>query len=81
MGVDIPFNGVFPKGEVGINPASPNMRYHVYKGKVKRVDGFLYIEKGEKLDVSIEPKLIDLRYSCMHYKPEHLFGDCEQKEE
>ena len=33
MDIEIPFNGVVPKGEIGINPALPDLTYKVFRGK------------------------------------------------
>jgi hypothetical protein len=69
MDIEIPFNGVMPKGEVGINPALPHLTYKVFRGKyISDHSGFKYVEPAKELDISIEPKLVDLRYSSMHSK-------------
>ena len=75
MDIEIPFNGVIPKGEVGINPALPDLAYKVFRGKYVIGDsGFSYVEPAEELDISVEPKLVDLRYSSMRNKQEKIFG-------
>jgi len=67
MDIEIPFNGVIPKGEIGINPALPNLTYKIFLGKqIRNKSGFRYLEQTKELKISIEPKLVDLRYSCMH---------------
>lgn len=68
MDIEIPFNGVIPKGEVGINPALPHLDYKVYRGKYIRNTNFKYVEPVEELNIKIEAKLVDLRYSNMHDK-------------
>lgn len=66
MGVAIPFNGVIPKGEVGINPAYASLRYKIYKSKARiGKDNCTYIEPGKQLDVSMVPRLVDLKYTFM----------------
>lgn len=73
MDIEIPFNGVIPKGEVGINPALPDLTYKVYKAKYFSGDsGFRYVEPVEELNVSIEPRLVDLHCSGMHSKQEQI---------
>lgn len=68
MDIEIPFNGVMPKGEVGINPALPDLTYKVFRGKYIKGKDFRYVEPIKELKISIEPKLVDLRYSSMHVK-------------
>lgn len=65
MDVRIPFNGVFPKGEAGINPAYPDLNYKVHLGKVSVGNGFSYVEPVKKLDLIIEPHLVDLKFTQM----------------
>ena len=66
MDIEVPFNGVFPKGEVGINPAYPNLQYHIYRGEIVKGDApFMYIKKGEELNIKIVPRLVHLRFATM----------------
>lgn len=66
LGIAIPFNGVIPKGEVGINPAYADIKYKIYKSRDKILDNnCVYIEPGKQLDISIVPRLIDLKYTFM----------------
>ena len=67
MGVIIPFNGIMPKGEIGINPACPDLKYKVYTGKeVKGPDaGAMYVEQDKELKIRIVPRLVDHRISIM----------------
>jgi len=65
MDLEVIFNGVIPKGEVGINPALPNLKYRIYKGRKYSANGFWYVEPTEELNIKIEPKLVDLRYTTM----------------
>ncbi len=60
----IPFNGIVPKGEVGINPAYiDNTKYAIYQTKVTDHSGKLEITN--KLDMRISSRLIDLKYTLM----------------
>ncbi len=68
MHIAIPFNGVFPKGEVGINPAYPDLRYRIYQGKPYEKNGYIYLEIGKELDIEIAPQLINLRFTTMRNK-------------
>jgi hypothetical protein len=72
MDVTIPFNGIIPKGEVGLNPAYPDLNYQVYLGKVIKKNGITKIVKDILLDISIEPRLVDLRYTTMRNKSENV---------
>ena len=66
MGITIPFNGFFPKGEVGINPAYPNLKYHIYRAEISRENSsFMYVTKGEELEINIVPRLVHLRFATM----------------
>ena len=65
MDIAIPFNGVFPKGEVGINPAYPDLNYKIYLGKVTNDSQFSYVDLEDEIDLSIEPRLVDLRHTQM----------------
>lgn len=65
MDIALPFNGVMPKGEVGINPAYPDLEYKVYLAK-KEESGSLIIDR--ELAVKILPRLVDLRYTFMRSK-------------
>lgn len=62
MDIVVPFNGTFPKGEVGINPAYPDLKYNIYKAALMP-SGLL--EPIEKLDLTIAPRLVDLKYTLM----------------
>ena len=69
MDIEIPFNELVPKGEIGINPALPHLTYKVFRRKyISDHSGFRYVEPIEELNINIEPKLVDLRYSGMHSK-------------
>lgn len=63
----IPFNGVIPKGEMGINPAFvDNIHYKIFECEgFYEKDGFFYLKKGQPLDIHIIPRLVDINYSFM----------------
>jgi hypothetical protein len=61
----LPFNGIMPKGEIGINPASKKYKYRVYLAKPKRYNGELYFEKGDEIKLNIVPKMIHPRHALM----------------
>lgn len=62
MDIIAPFNGTFPKGEVGINPAYPDLDYSIYRARLGR-DRLLHPE--EKLDLRIVPRLVDIKHTVM----------------
>lgn len=62
LGVQLPFNGFIPKGEMGVNPAYPNLKYKIYKGSLEK-NGILNLEK--ELKVQIAPRLVNLKDSFM----------------
>ncbi len=63
-GIAIPFNGVFPKGEIGINPAFTNMSYKIYEANVCENDA-QSLFATEELPIEIVPRLIELDKSFM----------------
>ncbi len=68
MGVVIPFNGVFPKGEVGINPANSELSLRAFNCQINSKEGFLYAEPIEELKIRLIPRLVDLKYTLMRNK-------------
>jgi hypothetical protein len=62
MDILVPFNGTFPKGEIGINPAYPDLDYKIYTAR-QTPKGLL--EPVDELKVKIVPRLIDLRHTLM----------------
>jgi hypothetical protein len=62
MDIVLPFNATLPKGEIGINPAYPSLEHRVHRAELT-TDGLLV--PVEQLDVSIAPRLVDLRYTLM----------------
>lgn len=68
-GVIVPFNGLFPKGEVGINPAYPEFEYEVYRADIKkRVDDELFLNIKNKTEVKFIPKLVDIKFTTLRNK-------------
>ena len=59
------FNGTIPKGEMGPNPAHPDLKYSIYSGSLRTADGDYYIDKGMELEVDIARRLGDLKFSFM----------------
>lgn len=60
--IAVPFNGTIPKGEIGINPAYPNLKYKVYAAKSI---GKNTIEIGKNLPIYVSPRLVDLSMSSL----------------
>ncbi len=62
LGVFTPFNGTIPKGEVGINPAYPELECNIW---LAEQDGNSYVRPVEKLNLAIAPRLVDIKYTLM----------------
>lgn len=62
-----PFNGIIPKGEVGINPAQNNLKYEIWLGSYDPHDNTIKPEK--LLDVDIPPRMVDFKNSFRRNKP------------
>lgn len=62
MDIVVPFNGTFPKGEVGINPAYPDLRYRVWRAEQ---DASGHLHRAEELGLTIAPRLVDIKYTLM----------------
>ena len=69
QGIATPFNGAFPKDEVGINPANPDLSINVYRCETRARDGDTYATPVERLDVRLVPRLVDLKHTLMRNKP------------
>ncbi|MFA4954046.1 MAG: hypothetical protein WC641_01915 [Patescibacteria group bacterium] len=69
MGIIIPFNGVFPKGEIGINPANQELSFRTFRCNTRTKEGSLFAEPVEELQVRFVPRLVDLKYTLMRNKP------------
>lgn len=63
----IPYNGIIPKGEIGLNPAYlENLEYEVYEGiDYKVIDDFAYVKLGKKKNIKIAKKLVENKYTMM----------------
>lgn len=68
MNIVVPFNGLVPKGEVGINPAYADLKYKTYTSKVNFNDGELFLELEKEVKINIMPKLVDLKFNFMRNK-------------
>ncbi|MGI8310709.1 hypothetical protein [Saccharopolyspora hattusasensis] len=62
MDIVAPFNGTIPKGEVGVNPAYPDLKYSIHRAELGE-DGLLH--RSGKLHSTIAPRLVDIKYSLM----------------
>lgn len=67
MDVVLPFNATMPKGEIGVNPAYPALRTTVHRAELTSTGTLMPVER---LDVTIAPRLIDLRYTLMRARPD-----------
>ncbi|MEX0918402.1 MAG: hypothetical protein WDZ85_00305 [Candidatus Paceibacterota bacterium] len=65
LNIAIPFNGIIPKGEVGINPAYPDLKYKTYSTEIVKENGYSYLNLKEELDLDIAPKLVDYKFTSM----------------
>ena len=45
MNIAIPFNGVIPKGEIGVNPGYANLKYRIYQGKITDNNGLILLNQ------------------------------------
>ncbi|MEU6060342.1 hypothetical protein [Streptomyces sp. NPDC047097] len=62
IGIALPFNGTLPKGEVGINPAFPDLRYRVWKAELGE-DRLLH--PTEELELRLTPRLVGTQHTLM----------------
>ncbi|MFE4175083.1 hypothetical protein ACFRR7_24055 [Streptomyces sp. NPDC056909] len=62
MDIVVPFNGTIPKGEVGINPAYPDLEYRVW---LAEQDAAGRLVPTEQLELTIAPRLVDIKYTLM----------------
>ncbi len=67
-GVALPYNAVLPKGEIGINPANPYLKYRVFTTKIRRENGYSYVIIEKELPLIIEPRLAELNMLFMRKK-------------
>ena len=66
--IALPYNAVLPKGEIGINPANPYMKYRIFSTKVWQENGFSYVSTEQELPLVIEPRLAELNMLLMRKK-------------
>lgn len=67
--VQIPFNGIIPKGEFGINPADPTKEINVYVADLEYVDDQqVNVLVRKRIDCAVIPRLVDLKHSFMRNK-------------
>ncbi|MFB7253172.1 hypothetical protein [Streptomyces nojiriensis] len=62
MDIIAPFNGTIPKGEIGINPAYPDLDYRVWRAEQ---DDNGQLHPTEELALTIAPRLVDIKYTLM----------------
>lgn len=62
MDIVAPFNGTIPKGEIGVNPAYPDLKYKIYRAEL---DEHGLLHRAAKLDLTIAPRLVDIKYTLM----------------
>jgi hypothetical protein len=62
MDIVVPFNGTFPKGEVGINPAYPDLRYRIWRADQ---DSAGLLHPAAELPITIAPRLVDIKHTLM----------------
>ncbi|MCY0923005.1 hypothetical protein OS965_33505 [Streptomyces sp. H27-G5] len=65
MDIVAPFNGTMPKGEIGINPAYPNLAYRIWRAEQ---DDTGHLHPAEELSLTIAPRLVDIKYTLMRNK-------------
>lgn len=65
------FNNVMLKGEVGINPVTPDLEYKIYKTTITKNDHEdLIFKKDREISVKITPQLVELSKLMMRKKYE-----------
>ncbi|MEK7163046.1 MAG: hypothetical protein AAB696_02030 [Patescibacteria group bacterium] len=73
MNIAVPFNGIIPKGEIGINPAYTDLKYRVYTCKVKKKLENTYLEIKKEIKINIVPELINLKFAFMRSKDDFKY--------
>ena len=63
--VMLPHNAILPKGEIGINPAYPYMKYSIFTVNPYQEHGCTYLSKKERVPFKIEPRLVELNNLLM----------------
>ncbi|MEV7289712.1 hypothetical protein AB0O01_35050 [Streptomyces sp. NPDC093252] len=62
LGIALPFNGTFPKGEIGINPAYPELSYRVWRAELGD-DRLLHLT--ERLPLRLTPHLVGPQHTLL----------------
>ncbi|MER7909933.1 hypothetical protein [Streptomyces sp. NPDC096068] len=74
MDIVVPFNGTMPKGEVGINPAYPGLRYTIWRAEADERGS---LHPVEELPLRIAPRLVDTKHTLMRtQRLSHASTDC-----
>jgi len=68
MDIALPFNGIIPKGEIGINPAHADLNYKIYTCKAKHDLDKTYLEINKRINIDIEPRMVNLKFIFMRSK-------------
>jgi hypothetical protein len=72
MDITIPFNGVFPKGEAGINPANPDLNIRIFRCDVHEAKDGLIAIPAEEISARLVPRLVDPKFTLLRNKPTTL---------
>ncbi|WP_018547238.1 hypothetical protein [Streptomyces sp. LaPpAH-108] len=62
LDIPLPFNGTIPKGEIGINPAYPDLQYTAWTAELGD-DGLLHL--AEEIPLCLTPRLVGTQYGIM----------------
>jgi hypothetical protein len=65
MDIITPFNGTMPKGEIGINPAYPDLDYTIWRAEQDEAGE---LRPVEELNLNIAPRLVDIKHTLMRNK-------------
>lgn len=65
--IAFPFNGIIPKGEVGINPTA-SLKHRVYAAKATMHGKDLHLERGVGLPLKIVPEFLSASHAFMGIK-------------
>lgn len=81
VNIALPFNGPIQKGEIGINPAYPHVKYKVYTAKSHLLNKNLLVIDEELEGIEIAPRLVDLRHTAMRSKDHQITSVKENLQE
>ena len=65
LGVRVPFNGLIPKGEVGVNPAHTKSEPKIYGSTIELQNDDVYLRLTEQLPIEVASRLVDPRFVSM----------------